>query len=51
MEKKLETTIVYWGYIRIREKKMVTTGHSMSCDVVGFYFGVLRRDVPGKSKG
>ena len=25
MEKKIETTIVYWGYIRIMEKKMETT--------------------------
>ena len=25
MEKKMETTIVYWGYIGIMEKKMETT--------------------------
>ena len=25
MEKKMETTIVYWGYIGIMEKKMATT--------------------------
>ena len=25
MEKKMETTIVYWGFIRIMEKKMETT--------------------------
>ena len=25
MEKKMETTIVYWGYIGITEKKMETT--------------------------
>ena len=25
MEKKLETTIVYWGYIGVMEKKMETT--------------------------
>ena len=25
MEIKMETTILYWGYIRILEKKMATT--------------------------
>ena len=25
MEKKMETTLVFWGYIGIREKKMETT--------------------------
>ena len=25
MEKNMETTIVYWGYIRITEKKMEST--------------------------
>ena len=25
MEKKMETTVVYWGYIGIMEKKMETT--------------------------
>ena len=25
MEKKMETTIIYWGYIGIMEKKMETT--------------------------
>ena len=25
MEKRMETTIVYWGYIGIMEKKMETT--------------------------
>ena len=25
MEKEMETTIVYWGYIGIMEKKMETT--------------------------
>ena len=28
MEKKMETTIVYWGYIRIMEKKMEATKES-----------------------
>ena len=26
MEKKMETTLVYWGDIGIMEKKMATTG-------------------------
>ena len=26
MEEKIETTIVYWGYIGIMEKKMETLG-------------------------
>ena len=25
MEKRMETTVVYWGYIGITEKKMETT--------------------------
>ena len=31
MEKKMETTIVYWGYMGMMEKKMETTvlGHKV----------------------
>ena len=32
MEKKMETTILYWGYIRIVEKKMETTGANLSLE-------------------
>ena len=36
MEKKIETTIVYWGYIRIMEKIMETTivAHSERSQVI-----------------
>ena len=30
MEKKMETTVVYWGYMGIMENKMVTTV-SLTC--------------------
>ena len=29
MEKEMETTLVYWGYIRAMEKKMETTMYSI----------------------
>ena len=40
MEKKMETTIVYWGYIRILEKKMETKGLAFSKKMgLGFRLG------------
>ena len=41
----METTIVYWGYTGIMEKKMETTGTSKVCIALGISFNYYIKPV------